>query len=79
MTHFIKIAGFMYPSEYAVLKLVLEQHQIRFFFQNETSINMIPFYTHAQGGIFLKVHPEDVEEAQKILNDFQNRSDLKIV
>ncbi len=71
MINFIKIAAFTYPHEYAVLKLVLEQNEIRFFFQNETVIGIIPFYSNALGGIFLKVHPEDEEEAKKILKQFQ--------
>lgn len=71
MTNFIKIASFTYPHEYAILKLVLEQNEIRFFFQNETVIGIVPFYSNALGGIFLKVHPEDVEEANQILKNFE--------
>lgn len=78
MNHFIKIASFSYPHEYAVLRLVLEQNRIRFFFQNETVIGILPFYTNPNGGIFLKVHPEDVEEAKDILKTF-NEGDLHIV
>lgn len=79
MTNFIKIAAFTYPHEYAILKLVLEQHEIRFFFQNETVIGIVPFYSNALGGIFLKVHPDDVEEAHKILRDFEDPAPLKII
>lgn len=79
MNHFIKIASFTYPHEYAILRLLLEQHEIRFFFQNETVIGIVPFYSNALGGIFLKVHPEDVMEAQKILKEFKNNSNLRIV
>jgi len=71
MTNFIKIAAFTYPHEYAVLKLILEQQEIRFFFQNETVIGIIPFYSNAMGGIFLKVHPEDKEKAKNILKEFK--------
>lgn len=79
MNNYIKIAVFTYPHEYAVLKLILEQHKIRFFFQNETVIGIIPFYSNALGGIFLKVHPQDQEEAKKILEDFQHKNSLRIV
>lgn len=78
MTNYIKIAAFTYPHEYAVLKLVLEQNEIRFFFQNETVIGVVPFYSNALGGIFLKVHPDNVEEAKRILTDFKSTS-LQIV
>ncbi|MFO7703152.1 DUF2007 domain-containing protein [Psychroflexus maritimus] len=80
MTDFIKIAIFTYPHEYTVLKLVLEKNNIRFFFQNETVIGMIPFYSNALGGIFLKVHPNDLEQAKAILRDFSTEDEyLKIV
>lgn len=80
MTDFIKIAIFTYPHEYTVLKLVLEKNNIRFFFQNETVIGMIPFYSNALGGIFLKVHPNDLEQAKAILRDFSTDDEhLKIV
>ncbi len=80
MNDFVKIAVFTYPHEYTVLKLVLEKNNIRFFFQNETVIGVIPFYSNALGGIFLKVHPNDVEMAQAILQDFNPEDEhLKIV
>lgn len=79
MNNYIKIAAFTYPHEYAILKHILEQHDIRFFFQNETVIGIIPFYSNALGGIFLKVHPEDVEQTKKILQEFQQEGNLHIV
>ncbi len=79
MTAYIKIAVFTYPSEYAVLKLLLEQHEIRFFFQNETAISILPFHSNAIGGIILKVHPEDVDKAKEILHHFRNENNLHIV
>lgn len=79
MTNFVKIATFSYPYEYAVLKLLLEQEEIRFFFQNETAISLMPFYTNSKGGIFLKVHPEDVSQAQRIITEFYKKNDLHIV
>lgn len=79
MTNFITIATFTYPHEFVVLKLLLEREDIRFFFQNETVIGIIPFYSNALGGIFLKVHPEDVPSARKIITHLQNDGLLKIV
>lgn len=79
MTAYIKIAVFTYPYEFAVLKLLLEKEGLRFFFQNETVIGIVPFYSNAMGGIFLKVHPEDVSEAKEILQDFKNGANLDVV
>lgn len=80
MLDFVKIAVFTYPHEYAVLKLVLEKNKIRFFFQNETAIGIVPFYSNALGGIFLKVHPNDLELAETILEDFNSQNNpLRVV
>jgi len=79
MTNYVKVAVFTYPSEYAVLKLILEQEDIRFFFQNETVIGIVPFYSNALGGIFLKVHPDDVLRTEEILEEFKSNSNLHIV
>ncbi|TXE17029.1 DUF2007 domain-containing protein [Psychroflexus gondwanensis] len=79
MNEFIQLAVFTYPHEYTVLKLLLEKEDIRFFFQNETVIGVIPFYSNALGGIFLKVHPEDLKEAKKILEDYNFENHLHIV
>lgn len=78
MKSYNKIATYTYASEYAVLKLLLDQENIRYVFENETSIGVLPFHSNAIGGIFLKVHPEDIERAQQILNNFNNKSPLDI-
>lgn len=80
MQEFVTIAVFTYPYEYSVLKLLFEQAELRFFFQNETAISIVPFYSHALGGILLKVHPEDIFKAREIINSFNSTSSpLKIV
>lgn len=79
MQEFVKIAVFTFPHEYAVLKLLLDQAEIRYFFQNETVIGVIPFYSNAMGGIFLKVHSEDLEDAKQILEDYNYQNHLDIV
>lgn len=79
MNGYIKIAVFNLQHEYAVLQLLLEQAEIRFFFQNETALGVMPFYSNAIGGIILKVHPEDLEEAQQIINNFKSRENLRTV
>lgn len=73
---YIKIAVFSFQHEYAVIQLLLEQEGIRYFFQNETALSVMPFYSNAMGGIILKVHPEDVQKATKIIDDFKTREYL---
>ena len=79
MEHFKTIARFTYPSDYAVLELVLQQHEIRYVFLNETVINVLPFHSNAFGGIRLQVHENDEQKAIKIIKDLDPTSDLKIV
>jgi len=79
MNEFVKLAVFTYPHEYTVLKLLLEKNELRFFFQNETVIGVVPFYSNALGGIFLKVHPDDVTEARAILEDYNFENHLHLV
>lgn len=80
MKDFVTLTVFTYPHEYAVLKLLLEQEDIRHFFQNETMIGVFPFYSNALGGIHLKVHLSDFTKAKEILESFDRKSSpLKIV
>ena len=79
MKEFITIARFTYPSEYAVLKLLLERSLINFIFLNETAINVMPFHSNAFGGIRLQVHKKDKEKAIQIIKGFNNTSKLEIV
>ena len=79
MKNYITVATFVYPHEFAVLRLLLEQENIRHFFQNETMVSVFPFYSNALGGIHLKVHPEDQIRAKEILRQLDNSSHLRIV
>lgn len=79
MKDYITLAAFDNPHQYAILKTILEREQIQFFFQNETVIGLIPFYSTALGGILLKVHPKDVQAAKKILDELNHNSHLRIV
>ncbi|RZS99339.1 DUF2007 domain-containing protein [Aquimarina brevivitae] len=79
MKNYIVIAVFTYPHEYAVLKLLLDQNGIQYFFENETMIQVFPFYSNAIGGIHLKVHPLDKNKAIKIIEDLNFNSHLRIV
>lgn len=77
MEEFKTIAVFNYPHEIVVLKHILELEKIPFFFENELTLSVAPFYTHAIGGILLKVHSNDFETVQEILD--QLNTHLKIV
>ena len=79
MNNFQTIAVFQYPAEYAVLKLLFDQEEIRYVFQNETMISVFPFYSNAIGGIRLQVHIEDMELAKEIIKTLDHPSNLKIV
>lgn len=79
MEHYETIAIFTYQSEYAILRLLLEQENLRFVFQNETMISVLPFHSNALGGIRLKVHPEDKDRALQILDKWKGSSHLKII
>ena len=79
MKDFITVARFTYPSEYAVLKLLLERAEIDFVFLNETAINVLPFHSNAFGGIRLQVHKKDKEKTIKIINDLDKDASLEIV
>ncbi len=77
MESFKTIAVFNYLHETVVLKHLLEQEEIPFFFENEMTLSVMPFYSNALGGIKLKVHPNDFEQVQEILDSLNNP--LKIV
>jgi hypothetical protein len=78
MEDFITIATFNYSHEIVVLKHRLEQENIVYFFENETTLSVVPMYANALGGIRLKVHRNDFETVRKILEEL-NGPNLKIV
>ena len=77
MEEFKTIAIFNYTHEIVVLKHRLEQEDIQYYFENETMSSIAPFYSNALGGIKLKIHPNDFERVQEILDNLNNN--LKIV
>ncbi|GAA3761434.1 putative signal transducing protein [Flavobacterium ginsengiterrae] len=77
MESFKTIAVFNYDHETVILKHLLEQEGIPYFFENEMTLSVMPFYSNALGGIKLKVHPNDFEQVQEILDNLNNP--LKIV
>lgn len=77
MTEFVTIAVFNFAHEIAILKSVLDREEIPHLFQNENLIAIDPLASLAYGGIQLKVHPNDFERVQTILDNLNNH--LKIV
>mgnify|MGYP003603921101 FL=1 len=67
MENFITVAIFNYQHETLIIKNLLEQEGIAYFFENETIVGIDPFATIAYGGIKLKVHPNDVATVREIL------------
>lgn len=72
MTDFITIAIFNFPQEIVVLKQILENEGIVHYFENETIVSVDPFASIAFGGIKLKIHPNDKEIVQTILDNLNN-------
>jgi len=80
MRNFISIARFTYEHEYSVLKHLLIEAKIPFFFKNEMMASITPFYSNALGGIELLIHPDAKEDALKIIQDLDNEDKgLRIV
>ena len=77
MEDFQTIAVFNYTHEIVVLKHIIEQEGIQYFFENETMSSIAPFYSNALGGIKLKIHPNDFEKVQNIIDELN--SNLNIV
>ncbi len=74
--NFQTIAVFNYPFEIVVLKSILENENIPFLFLNENLIAINPMASIAYGGIQLKIHPNDFEIVQSILDDLNNRMEI---
>lgn len=79
MKDFKTIAVFTYSHEIVVIKHLLEQEDIPFYFENETIASIVPLYANALGGIQLKVHFNDIERAKTILKELEQNFTLRIV
>jgi hypothetical protein len=79
MKDFITAAVFNFQHETLILRNLLEQEGIAYFFKNETIVGIDPFATIAYGGIKLKVHPNGLETVKKILQNLNESDYLKIV
>ena len=76
MINFQTIAIFNYPFEIVVLKSILEHKEIPFLFLNENLIGINPMASIAYVGIQLKVHPNDFEIVQAILDNLNNKMEI---
>ncbi len=76
MEEFKTIAIFNYTHEIVVLKHRLEQEEIQYYFENETMSSIAPFYSNALGGIKLKIHSNDFERVQEILDNLNNNLEI---
>ena len=76
MDHFQTIAIFNFAHEIIVLKSILQNEGIPFLFQNENLISIDPFASIAYGGIDLKVHINDFERVQAILDNLNNNLEI---
>ena len=79
MKNYKTIAIFTFQSEYAILKHLLEHHNIRYIFLNETTAGVLPIHLNSFGGIRLQVHEDDIPYAHEILSRLENYPNLKIV
>jgi len=76
MDHFQTITTFNFAHEIIVLKSILQYEGIPFLFQNENLISIDPFASIAYGGIHLKVHINDFERVQAILDNLNNNLEI---
>jgi len=76
MDPFQTITTFNFAHEIIVLKSILQNEGIPFLFQNENLISIDPFATIAYGGIHLKIHPNDFERVQEILDNLKNNLEI---
>lgn len=79
MENFITIAVFQYTHEIEILKHRLDQEGVHYYFENEAAASVMPFYSIALGGIKLKIHPNDTEIVQCILEELKGGHSLRIV
>ena len=76
MDYFQTITTFNFAHEIIVLKSILQNEEIPFLFQNENLISIDPFASIAYGGIHLKVHINDFERVQEILDNLNNNLEI---
>jgi hypothetical protein len=76
MDNFQTITTFNFAHEIVILKSILQNEGIPFLFQNENLIAVDPFASIAYGGIHLKIHINDFERVQDILDNLNNNLEI---
>ena len=76
MDYLQTITTFNFAHEIIVLKSILQNEGIPFLFQNENLISIDPFASIAYGGIHLKVHINDFDRVQKILDNLNHNLEI---
>ncbi len=76
MNKFITIATFNFAYEITILKSILDDKGIKYFFKNENLVSIDPLASYAYGGIDLQIHPNDKEEVIEILNNLNNNLEI---
>jgi hypothetical protein len=76
MEEFVTISIFNFPHEIIVLKSILQNEGIAFFFLNETLVSVDPLASYAYEGIELKIHPNDFKVVQTILDELDNNLNI---
>ncbi len=79
MEQMITAATFTYPHEIEILRHRLQQEQIQHFFENETMLSVAPMYSHALGGIRLRIRESDIERVRAIIDELSRDDKLRIV
>ena len=73
MNEFITVATFNFAYEITILKSILDNKGIRYFFKNENLVSIDPLASYAYGGIDLQIHPNDAEQVKEILDNLNNK------
>ncbi|MFI2741686.1 DUF2007 domain-containing protein [Zhouia sp. PK063] len=72
MTNFVLVEVFTYAHEYMVLKHLMDEENIPYFFENETFLSIHPFYSYALGGIRLKVHKDYATYVKELIDNLNS-------
>jgi hypothetical protein len=66
---YITVLTFTYSYEVAIVRGRLEAEGIECFVQDELTVQTLPFYSNAIGGIKLQVKESDLQQTVAILKD----------
>ena len=74
----VTIKRFIQPLDAQLAKAQLESCDIPAFVQDQHMVGMNVWYSHAVGGVKLKVYESDLEIAEKILNETENIEKVEV-